>query len=105
MLVFIGRMKLFAKQFSLVDRDTLIIVTADHETGGMSVSSLSSGLASEDGPFNTADGNVFYVNWSTTGHTAVNVPITSQGPTSEKLSGIHDNTFVHSVMSGALSGN
>ena len=94
-----------AKQFSLIDRDTLIIVTADHETGGMFVSPSSSGLASEDGPFRTADGNLFYVNWSTTGHTAVNVPITSQGPASERLSGVHDNTFVHSVMHGSLSGD
>ncbi|PSW06190.1 alkaline phosphatase [Photobacterium lipolyticum] len=92
-----------AKKFSFIDRDTLIIVTADHETGGMSVSPSSSGLASEDGPFSTADGSVFYVNWSTKGHTEVNVPITSQGPGSERLSGVHDNTFVHSVMHGALS--
>ena len=94
-----------AKQFARSDSDTLIIVTADHETGGMSVSSSSSGLASEDGPFRTADGDLFYINWSTTGHTAVNVPITSQGPASEKLSGVHDNTFVHSVMHDALSGD
>ncbi|MCW8330934.1 alkaline phosphatase [Photobacterium sp. SDRW27] len=92
------------KQFALTDSNTLIIVTADHETGGMSVSSSSSGLDSEDGPFSSAGGGLFYVNWLTTGHTAVNVPITSQGPRSENLSGVHDNTFVHSVMKNALSG-
>lgn len=91
-----------AKQFASNGNDTLIIVTADHETGGMIVSSSTSGLASEDGPFSTPSGDVFYINWSTTGHTAVNVPVTSQGPSSDRLDGVNDNTFIHDVMHGAL---
>jgi alkaline phosphatase len=91
-----------AKQFASKANDTLIIVTADHETGGMIVSSTSSGLASEDGPFSTPSGDIFYVNWSTTGHTAVNVPVTSQGPSSDILDGVNDNTFIHDVLLGAL---
>jgi alkaline phosphatase len=77
-------------------------VTADHETGGMIVSSTTSGLASEDGPFSTPSGDIFYINWSTTGHTAVNVPVTSQGPSSDRLDGVNDNTFIHDVLLGAL---
>lgn len=91
-----------AKQFASITNDTLIIVTADHETGGMVISSSPSGLSGEDGPFVTPDGDSFYINWSTTGHTAVNVPVTSQGPSSYRLDGVNDNTFIHEVMHGAL---
>ena len=91
-----------AKQFASKANDTLIIVTADHETGGMIVSSSSTGLSSEDGPFSTPDGDFFYINWLTTGHTAVNVPVTSQGPLSDSLNGVNDNTFIHEVILSAF---
>jgi len=93
-----------AKKFREVDSSTLIIVTADHETGGMLVSRKSTGLSSEDGPFKKPDGSVFYINWSTTGHTAVNVPITSEGPQSKLLEGVNDNTFLYDVMIKAFGG-
>ena len=83
-----------ARQFSSLADDTLIIVTADHEAGGMVVSSLPSGLPGEDGPFSTQEGNQFYVNWSTDGHAAVDVPVTSQGPRSNMLTGVQDNTSI-----------
>jgi alkaline phosphatase len=56
-----------------------LIVTADHETGGMSLHLSSTGDPSEEGPFLSKEGVPFYVNWATTGHTAVNVPITAMG--------------------------
>jgi alkaline phosphatase len=87
-----------AKQFAAIEKNTLVIVTADHETGGMEVSLTSSGLPSEDGPFVMPDGRQFYVNWSTFGHTADNVPLTSLGPDSEMLLGVHDNTIIHDVI-------
>lgn len=93
-----------AKQFVSKTNDTLIIVTADHETGGMVVSSSATGLANEDGPFSTPDGKQFYVNWSTKGHTETNVPVTSSGPYSEMLTGVHDNTHIHKVMLRAFAG-
>jgi alkaline phosphatase len=91
-----------AKQFASVTNNTLIIVTADHETGGMMVSTTSSGLPDEDGPFSKPDGSLFYINWSTTGHTAADVPVTSQGPQSGMLTGVHENTFIHEVMFNSL---
>lgn len=94
-----------AKQFASKANDTLIIVTADHETGGMEVSLSAAGLAGEDGPFNMPDGNQFYVNWSTKKHTRSNVPVTSQGPHSGRLTGVHDNTYIHDVMRGAFAGD
>ncbi len=93
-----------AKEYVSSNNDTLIIVTADHETGGMTVSPTSTGVSGEDGPFNMPDGKKFYVLWSTTGHTAVDVPIASQGPFSDMLSGVHENTFIHDVMLNALHG-
>lgn len=91
-----------AKRFAAKTMDTLIIVTADHETGGMIISLLSSGLVNEDGPFVLPEGGQFYVNWSTDYHTGVNVPVTAQGPGSGMLAGEHDNTFVHEVMLRAM---
>ena len=78
--------------------DTLIIVSADHETGGMSVDLNSSGLPDEDGPFFMPDGTPFFVNWSTTGHTNADVPTTTQGLLSEMLVGINENTYIYDVM-------
>jgi alkaline phosphatase len=92
-----------AKAYALVNHDTLVIVTSDHETGGMSVSLLSSGALDEDGPFGMPDGKQFYVNWSTTSHTALDVPVTSMGPSSEMLTGIYDHTHIYDVMLNALN--
>ncbi len=78
--------------------DALIIVTADHETGGMSVDLNSSGLPDEDGPFFMPDGTPFYINWSTTGHTNADVPTTAQGLLSESLVGVNENTYIYDVM-------
>jgi len=36
----------------------------------------------------------FYVNWSTIGHTAVDVPATASGPYSDYLSGKFENTYI-----------
>jgi alkaline phosphatase len=74
------------------------VVVADHETGGMSVSLLSSGKSDEDGPFDILGGGVFYVNWGTGGHTAANVPLTASGPGADQLAGVHENTIVHDVI-------
>ncbi|WP_165313326.1 alkaline phosphatase [Vibrio ziniensis] len=92
-----------AQRFANNSKDTLIIVVADHETGGMSLSTTPTGAANEDGPFFMPNGDSFYVNWSTNSHTSVNVPISAQGPNSDRFSGVHDNTFIYTVMSGALS--
>lgn len=91
-----------AKDFAALENDTLIIVTADHETGGMSVSKSASGMPSEDGPFVMPDGRHFYINWSTIGHTGDDVPVSAFGPGSEMLSGINDNTIIHDVILSAL---
>ena len=60
--------------------DTLILVTADHETGGLTVTA-------DNGP------GVFpSVTWSTGGHTGVNVPVYAWGVNAYMVSGTLDNT-------------
>ncbi|HEY63103.1 MAG TPA: alkaline phosphatase [Caldilineae bacterium] len=79
--------------------DTLIIVTADHETGGMRVDLV----AGEQGPFYMPDGTPFYVSWTTGGHTSVDVPTTAQGPWADLLAGTYENTYIHDVMLRGLN--
>jgi alkaline phosphatase len=83
-----------AQDYASLNPNTLVIVTGDHETGGMSVS-LSYG---EDGPFYMPDGTPFYVNWTTGGHTSADVPTTAQGVFSNLLEGTDENTLIYDVM-------
>ncbi len=69
--------------FARQSRNTLIIVTADHETGGFAV---------HDGSMETRQ--VTASGFTTTGHTATMVPIFAYGPGSATFSGIQDNAGV-----------
>lgn len=105
-----------AKAFAEQDGNTLLIVTADHECGGMTVESIgdpedpdeSGGegdltISAEDGPFPIAgSGYQFVVDWTTTDHTGVRVPVTAMGPGSELLAGTYENTQVFVAMASAL---
>ena len=98
--------------------DTLIVVTADHECGGLAVAGsedqpypyepggglLDTMLAGEDGPFPVADSDHgFVVGWATTGHTAAPVPITASGPGAELLTGSIENTDLFHAMTKAMN--
>jgi len=72
-----------ALEFAARDRETLIIVTADHETGG---------LIDADGDFKTGG---FTAKFSSTDHTAVMVPLFAYGPGAEHFGGILNNTDIH----------
>ncbi len=63
--------------------NTLIIVTADHETGGFAVHGGS-----------IVNRQVTTSGFTTTGHTATLVPIFAYGPGSTNFSGIQDNTRI-----------
>jgi alkaline phosphatase len=91
-----------ARAYAASAGNTLIVVTGDHETGGMSAALTLSG--SPDGPFSMPDETPFYVNWTTTDHTAADVPTTAQGPWADWLAATHENTFIHDVMCTALEG-
>jgi alkaline phosphatase len=62
--------------------DTLIIVLADHETGGLEVVQ-SGGL-----------GGTPSVHWTTTGHTGVRVGVFASGPRPINWPGVIDNTDI-----------
>ena len=67
--------------------DTLILLTADHETGGLAVADT------------TAAGADPLVTWSGTGHTGVNVPLYAWGKNADLFNvGILDNTDIHRVI-------
>ena len=91
-----------ALNYAQKNPNTLIITTADHETGGMSVDLVPSGKLDEDGPFWMPDGTPFYINWTTIYHTAVDVPVTAQGPGAIKLEDTYENTNIYEVMRAFL---
>lgn len=69
--------------------DTLVVVTADHETGGLHVlKDRGAGLAPE-------------VTWTTLGHTAADVSVYAWGPGSERFTGVMDNTDVPRLIKAA----
>lgn len=83
--------------YTALHPDTLVIVAADHETGGMSVS-----LSAGDQEFAMPDLTPFYISFTTTGHTAADVPVTASGPWSSSLIGTQQNTEVFFTMRKAL---
>ncbi len=75
-----------ALDFAEADGKTLVIVTADHETGGMSVVNGSI----ENGTVNAVYG--------TTNHSGVMVPVFAWGPGAELFQGIQENTEIFDKM-------
>ena len=93
-----------AREHVAENPDTLLVVTGDHETGGLAIEKHDDG--SEDGPFDIAGSDRrFALDWSTGSHTSVPTPVTAQGPGSERLSGTYPNTHVHEVLQDALLGS
>jgi alkaline phosphatase len=70
--------------------DTLVIVTADHETGGLTVTG------------NNGAGVAPTVTWSTGGHTATDVGVYAWGPGGDQVTGRLDNTDIHTIVITAL---
>ncbi len=91
-----------AQAYAATASDTLIIVAADHETGGMWVALSPDGLCSRGIPFPMPGAAQFCLDWTTTGHTAADVPVTAQGPGAQVLQGTYENTYVHEVMRLAM---
>lgn len=99
-----------AKDFAEENGETLLIVVGDHECCGLAIEQPEKGGEAgpgEDGPFPVADSERrFLLDNSTSGHTAVDVPLTAAGPGAERLDGTYENTFIHEAMvqSMGLSG-
>lgn len=77
-------------EFAAKDKETLVIITADHETGGMAITGGSMEKGIVEGTFPTGD------------HTAVMVPIFSYGPGADEFTGIMENTDIHAKMKKLL---
>lgn len=71
-----------ALDFAKADGNTLVVVTADHETGGLGIKGGNISRNKVSGGFVTG------------GHTGTMVPVFSYGPNSDTFSGIYDNTKI-----------
>lgn len=77
--------KMVGQAMEFVDNntETLLIVTADHETGGLSLIDGSIEKGYVHGSFSTND------------HTAVPVPVFAYGPEADKFMGVYQNTEIY----------
>ncbi|MEN6306738.1 MAG: alkaline phosphatase [Anaerohalosphaeraceae bacterium] len=69
-------------EFAMKDRHTLVIVTADHETGGLQLRASSS------------QPTRFKADWHSKGHSGADVPLYAFGPGSRAFAGVQDNTEI-----------
>ena len=72
-----------ARRFADANPETLLIVTGDHETGGLSVDDAG-------------------LRWSTGDHTDVPPPVLAVGPGSDELAGEWPNTRLHDALTAAI---
>lgn len=77
-----------ALDFASKRKDVLIVVTADHETGGLSC--------------RKDRGKKIRLHWEKKTHTATNVPIFAWGAGAENFKGRHDNTDVPKFIASAM---
>ncbi len=78
-----------ALDFAKADGHTLVVVTADHETGGVTI--IGGDMKK----------HTVKLNFSTKGHTAVMVPVYAFGPGADKFTGIYDNTALIGKLSNS----
>lgn len=77
-----------AFEFAEAAGDVLVVVTADHETGGMAARGKRRRSLS--------------IHWGGGGHTSTDVPLFAYGPGSKPFAGPHDNTEVPKLIAQAI---
>lgn len=84
--------KLIGQAMEFVDKnpETLLIVTADHETGGLSLIDGSITKGYLQGSFSTND------------HTSIPVPVFAYGPGAQNFMGVYQNTAIYTKIMDAL---
>lgn len=119
------------QQYRQTNPNVLLIVLADHETGGMTIEPIGETNTNSDGddpvpywgrkalnnagpkgqvPIRSGPVRIkgtkryFKVDWTTPEHTGGMIPVTATGPLSEELVGVHHNTWVYDVAKRALTG-
>mgnify|MGYP001252000760 CR=1 FL=1 len=75
------------------NKNTLVIVTADHETGGLAIT------------LGRTDSFDYRADFNTLGHSATMVPVFGHGKNAAMFSGIYDNTRIFHKMKEALEKN
>ncbi len=91
------------KEYIKTNPQTLLIVAADHETGGLLTLEDDPELSKLKGPFTGPGGDVFH-KWTNGAHSGTHVPVTAIGPYSDMLSGRYENTHIYDVMYKAAFG-
>jgi len=71
-----------ALEFAKKDKETMILVTGDHETGGLAIN-----------PGSTKDSLI--TEFTTSGNTGSMIPVFAYGPGTAVFSGVYDNTDIH----------
>lgn len=79
-----------AMRFADSNGETLVIVTGDHETGGLTLTAGDYSRNFISGQFSTGD------------HTAIPVPVFAYGPQSQLFRGVYENTAIFHKMLRAL---
>jgi alkaline phosphatase len=79
-----------ALKFADTNRNTLVIITADHETGGLSL------------PQGNLEDKVIEADFTTDDHTGIFVPLFAYGPHSNSFRGVYENTEVFHKIIKAL---
>ncbi len=79
-----------ALDFAEKDGNTLVIVTADHETGGFSLSAAEIRMQ--------RDYRYLKPSFSTGGHSASLIPVFAYGPGAEHFAGVYQNTDIYKKM-------
>lgn len=81
-----------ALDFAERQGNTLVVVTADHETGGFT---LSSSLVELENGRTTTSYNRLSGTFSTGGHSATLIPVFAYGPGAERFAGVYENTAIY----------
>jgi alkaline phosphatase len=79
-----------ALSFAEKENETLVVVTADHETGGMSICG------------GKVDGSQIKIDWISTDHTGQMVPLFAAGSNAYLFTGIKDNTEILRIFARLL---
>lgn len=80
-----------ALDFAREDGETLVVVTADHETGGMTLLQQQK------------EGKEMEIYWPTDYHTGTPVPLMAYGPQAESFMGWRDNVYVGQKLADILN--
>lgn len=90
-----------ALDFAEKDGNTLVVVTADHETGGYTLGPKTG----ETDASGYADYSVISPVFATGQHSATLIPVFAFGPGAEQFKGVYQNTAIHDKMAALVQGD